>query len=93
MYTPEIVPCDYRRAYDKNGIEIGFWVTVHFIFDGFNAYAFLHSSDSFDNTALAIECGVYVDRWTRVILVTPSVFSNIYQMFLDYENKCATTHI
>lgn len=92
-HRPEIVPCVYKRAYSVNGVELGFWVVVNFIFDGNHCYHFLHRSDLCDNINFALECGVFVDTWSRSVFVDKAHFPHIYQQILDYERICATTPI
>lgn len=87
MHKPEVVPCQYKRAYSVNGVELGFWVVVHFIFDGTHCNSFLHHSDLRDNIDFAMECGVFVDTWSRSVFVDKTRFPHIYQMIVDYENN------
>lgn len=90
MESPLVPPYVFRKAAFLHSIDVGYWVTLFIVFDGFDMYSFFRESDAIDNASEAYDMGYYVTKFSKEILVTPNHHSNIYNEIFNYVSSSDT---
>ena len=85
------VPCEFRKAFNVNGIHVGYWVRVFFLIipeNNYECHLFLHRSELSDNTELLQELGIaYVIDGKDVFVSSSNAFKGLYKDIVTYVSQ------
>ena len=90
------VPCEFKEWKDKNGVKIGYKVTIYYVVCEsersipFDLHSFTCQSDALDNALMARDCGIFAEVQRCYIHVSPTFYPSIYNAIEEYVSQPKT---